>query len=220
MQRLAGLIETHKDRIVFGGKVDPADKYISPTLLDFGSGVEQFRHAEIMQDEIFGPVFPAVRYSKTDDVINFIKRLKTGKPLAVYAFGQNTKFIQSIKTRTTSGGLCINDVIMNLIDHNLPFGGVGNSGMGSYHGKYSYDCFTHEKPVVEKSAVIDSSVLFKPAVSARFPPYTNGKKRVIKHVANPKLEPVLSRLPKLVPKMVGRRKYKAEDHQHLKTISV
>mmetsp|Transcript_24018 Transcript_24018/g.29405 ORF Transcript_24018/g.29405 Transcript_24018/m.29405 type:complete len:502 (+) Transcript_24018:158-1663(+) len=174
--RLSDLVKAHQDKIVFGGKTDASEKYISPTMFDFGSDIEAFSKAEVMQDEIFGPLLPTVRYGKTEDVIQFVRALPTGKPLALYAFGTDKRFINEVKTRTSSGGLCVNDVLMHLTNHDLPFGGVGSSGMGAYHGKYSFDCFTHEKAVLQKSPLLDESIFLKFALGARFPPYDSTKK--------------------------------------------
>jgi len=181
--RLAQLVEENKQYIVTGGKMDKADKFISPTVLDFGSDIDLFRNSSVMQDEIFGPLLPCFRYKNIEDAVSMIKDLPTGKPLALYAFGSDATFIKTIKTRTTSGGLCINDCLMHLANHDLPFGGVGSSGMGSYHGKYSFDCFTHEKAVLEKSQLLDQSVLFKPLLGVRFPPYNKQKKFLVKTFA-------------------------------------
>ena len=85
-----------------------------------------------------------------------------------------------MKRRTTSGGLCVNDSLMHLANHELPFGGVGASGMGSYHGHRSFTAFTHEKAVLEKSPMLDESPLLKPLLDARFPPYTPTKQTLIK----------------------------------------
>mmetsp|Transcript_1860 Transcript_1860/g.2130 ORF Transcript_1860/g.2130 Transcript_1860/m.2130 type:complete len:536 (+) Transcript_1860:121-1728(+) len=190
--RLADLVEAHKDNIVFGGRKDASEKYIEPTMFDFGSDIEAFSKQEVMQDEIFGPLFPTVRYKNTEEVIQFVRNLPTGKPLALYAFGTDSNFIKSIKTRTTSGGLCINDTIMHLSNHHIPFGGVGSSGMGSYHGKYSFDCFSHEKAVLEKSPFLDENILFKYMLSCRFPPYDSTKQMLIGIAGNPMLEPLIN----------------------------
>ena len=96
---------------------------------------------EIMQEEIFGPILPIIYYDNLDELIT---KLKTkDKPLALYYFGQRKKQIEKIYELTYSGGGCINDVIMHVSSHHLPFGGVGNSGMGLYHGKKTFDAFTH-----------------------------------------------------------------------------
>eukprot|EP00462_Mataza_sp_D1_P019630 CAMPEP_0175138236 /NCGR_PEP_ID=MMETSP0087-20121206/10236_1 /TAXON_ID=136419 /ORGANISM="Unknown Unknown, Strain D1" /LENGTH=536 /DNA_ID=CAMNT_0016421115 /DNA_START=40 /DNA_END=1650 /DNA_ORIENTATION=- len=179
-KRLSKLTEENKDYVVVGGQVDAADKFISPTVFDFGSNLQAFEASSLMQDELFGPLLPCFRYSSIDSVVSFVRRLPTGKPLALYAFTQNPSVAHTIKTRTTSGGLNINDVIMHLANHTLPFGGVGSSGMGNYHGRYSFDCFTHEKAVLEKSQFLDQSIAFKPLLAARFPPYTPLKQNLVK----------------------------------------
>lgn len=178
--RLSKLVEENKEYVVTGGKTDATDKYICPTVFDFGSDITKFANTSVMKDELFGPLLPCVRYRDLEDVVQFIRHLPTGKPLALYAFSQDSSFIKTIKTRTTSGGLCVNDVMMHLANAELPFGGVGNSGMGAYHGKYSFDCCTHEKAVLEKSQMLDQSLLLKPLLAARFPPYTPFKQTLVK----------------------------------------
>jgi aldehyde dehydrogenase (NAD+) len=174
------LLDASKSKIVCGGKSDASDRYIEPTVMDFGSDIEAFSRSEIMQDEIFGPLLPCVRFRDLETVIQFIRRLNTGKPLALYCFATNAKVIKQVKNRTTSGGLVINDCLMHLANHELPFGGVGNSGMGGYHGERSFNAFTHEKAVLEKSSALDQSILFKFLLSARFPPYTPLKTALVK----------------------------------------
>jgi acyl-CoA reductase-like NAD-dependent aldehyde dehydrogenase len=142
--RLIAIIHKHA-KIVFGGKSDASERYLAPTCIDYGNDLVRFAKSDIMQDEIFGPIFPVCRYSKFEDALQFARSLPTGKPLALYFFSQNQANIQAIKSRTTSGGLVINDVLMHLVNHDLPFGGVGASGMGSYHGERSFNTFTHEK---------------------------------------------------------------------------
>lgn len=179
-KRLSQLVEENKDYIVTGGQTDAKDNYVCPTVFDFGTNMTAFEKSGLMLDEIFGPLLPCIRYKETNDVIEFVRRLPTGKPLALYAFSKDSQFIDTIKNRTTSGGLNINDCLMHLANPELPFGGVGSSGMGSYHGKYSFDCFTHEKAVLEKSQALDEFFLVKPLLHCRFPPYTPWKQGVIK----------------------------------------
>merc|ERR1712048_1509127 len=114
------------------------------------------------------------------DVVAFVRQLPTGKPLALYCYSRDSKVIDCITKRTTSGGLCINDSVMHLANHELPFGGVGRSGMGAYHGHHSFKSFTHEKAVLRKYPIIDESFLLKPLLGARFPPYTTFKKFAVK----------------------------------------
>jgi aldehyde dehydrogenase (NAD+) len=179
-KRLKGLLDQSRDRIVCGGRTDPSDRFIEPTIFDFGRDIEGFKQSPIMQDEIFGPLLPCVRFTDLESVIRLIRDLPTGKPLALYCFATNANVIEQIKTRTTSGGLVINDCLMHLANHELPFGGVGNSGMGSYHGIRSFNAFTHEKAVLEKVPWIDESFLMKPLLAARFPPYTPIKASLVK----------------------------------------
>ncbi len=182
--RLTKLIAGEKDRIVVGGQSDAADRFIAPTVVDFGTDWDAFRKSDLMADELFGPVLPVYRYKDLEQIIQFVKHLPTGKPLALYAYGSDPSFVQAIKQRTTSGGLIINDSIMHLANHEMPFGGVGNSGMGGgYHGKHSFERFTHLKPVMEKSQLIDQSILCKPVLDCRFPPYTPFKKLVVSFAA-------------------------------------
>lgn len=187
-KRLQGILQASERRVYCGGKADAADKYIEPTVLDYGADLAAFAACEAMQDENFGPILPVARFTDLEQVVAMVKRLPTGKPLALYAFSSDAKFVSAIKRRTTSGGLCINDVLMHMVNHDLPFGGVGASGMGSYHGHRSFLAFTHEKAVLHKSAALDQSPLLKPFLAARFPPYTPTKQRLVKFFASRPIE--------------------------------
>lgn len=148
-ERLKGYIDPEK--VVCGGKV--SGRLIEPTILkniDFSS--------KVMQEEIFGPIMPIIPFENLDNVINYINN--HDKPLALYFFGQNKKTVKKILYSTTSGGVCINDTIMHFVEKGLPFGGVGESGMGHYHGKNSFKAFTHEKPVLYKHAKIGLDVQY------------------------------------------------------------
>ena len=101
-----------------------------------------------MQEEIFGPIMPIISFNNLDEVIEDLKRKDS--PLALYIFSFNNEDIEKIINNVKFGGGCINDVIMHLTNDNLPFGGIGKSGMGSYHGKKSFDTFTHEKSILKK----------------------------------------------------------------------
>eukprot|EP00747_Dinoflagellata_sp_TGD_P206543 gnl/TRDRNA2_/TRDRNA2_80239_c0_seq1.p1 gnl/TRDRNA2_/TRDRNA2_80239_c0~~gnl/TRDRNA2_/TRDRNA2_80239_c0_seq1.p1 ORF type:complete len:536 (-),score=91.37 gnl/TRDRNA2_/TRDRNA2_80239_c0_seq1:82-1689(-) len=195
-ERLSDLVSTHKDSIAFGGAVDSKERFIEPTVFDFGSDLEAFRGQAVMQDEIFGPLFPLARFSSIEDVVGFVRRLPTGKPLACYCYARDKDVIDAISRRTTSGGLCINDSVMHLANHELPFGGVGESGMGSYHGEYSFKTFTHEKAVLRKYPSIDTMPVMAQLLGARFPPYTGFRqwacnvfgKRIVMQMVNPPIE--------------------------------
>ena len=136
--RLVGYLEGAE--IVAGGEHDKATRYIAPTIIDNVS-----LDSPIMQDEIFGPIFPVVTFSNIDEAISLVTERE--KPLALYYFGDN-KTANHVLKHTSSGGACVNDTIMHIANEKLPFGGVGNSGMSSYHGRESFDVFSHRRAVV------------------------------------------------------------------------
>jgi len=138
--------------IVFGGHTDESERYFEPTVLDNVSP-----DSPVMQEEIFGPIFPVLTFSDIDEATDFI--VSRPKPLALYYFGSKGK---QVLRRTSSGGACINDTIMHIANENLPFGGVGNSGMSSYHGKGSFDAFTHHRAVVKTPTFLDLPFRYMP----------------------------------------------------------
>ena len=140
--------------VVLGGKTDKEERYIAPTLLRNVSP-----SASVMQEEIFGPVLPMLTFERREEVINFITQRE--KPLALYYFGDEEKGWKMLR-RTQSGGACINDTIMHIANENIPFGGVGNSGMGSYHGRLSFDAFSHRRAVVCTPTWIDLPFRYMP----------------------------------------------------------
>lgn len=149
-ERLEGYLADGE--VVFGGKTDKDERYFSPTVLDHVSP-----DSPVMQEEIFGPIFPVQTFSSLDEVIRFVSMRE--KPLALYYFGsQGDKVLK----HTTSGGSCINDVIMHIANENVPFGGVGMSGMGSYHHKRTFDVFTHYRSVISTPAWIDLPFRYMP----------------------------------------------------------
>ncbi len=150
--RLVGYLDNGAIR--FGGGYDREERYIEPTLLD---GVAP--DAPVMQEEIFGPIFPLLTFESSDEAINFV--LDREKPLALYYFGLESK-AERLLARTSSGGACVNDVIMHIVNENVPFGGVGNSGMSSYHGKASFDTFSHRKAVVTTTTKFDLPFRYMP----------------------------------------------------------
>ncbi len=126
-------------------------------------------NSEIMQEEIFGPLLPIIPIKNYEEAMLFIR--SKDKPLAAYLFTENKDIQEDMSIHCACGGLCINDTIIHFAAHNLPFGGVGASGMGSYHGKHSFDCFSHLKPVVNQSTSLD----FK----FRYPPYSARIKKIL-----------------------------------------
>ena len=150
--RLVGYL---KDGVIrFGGEHNREERFISPTLLEDVSPA-----APVMQEEIFGPIFPLLTFEEMNEAIDFVTERE--KPLALYYFGSERKGKEVLR-RTSSGGACINDVIMHIANENTPFGGVGNSGMGSYHGKESFDAFSHRKSVLSTSTCIDPPFRYMP----------------------------------------------------------
>ncbi len=151
--RLKGLIKDEK--ILLGGKFDNETLKMEPTLIDVKS-----KNSKIMQEEIFGPILPIMTYKNIDEVIEYINDHE--KPLACYIFSSDKIVQDKIIQKCSFGGGCINDTIMHVIPHNLPFGGVGHSGMGSYHGKHNFKTFSHEKSILKKSKSLDMPVIYYP----------------------------------------------------------
>ena len=164
--RLKEIIKVEGSHIVFGGNMDAEDLYIEPTLLD---GVTW--DSPSMEDEIFGPILPILTYDYLESAIRKIRQKP--KPLAAYMFSENDNAIQYFLDELPFGGGCINDAISHVGSTHLPFGGVGPSGMNAYHGKYSFEAFTHAKSVLKKST--------KLSVNLAFPPYKN-KVQLVKSI--------------------------------------
>ena len=141
-------------QVVVGGDYDRAERYIAPTVIDNVSP-----ESPIMQEEIFGPIFPVVTFDSIDEAITFVTDRE--KPLALYYFGDSDTAKYLLK-HTSSGGACVNDTIMHIANERLPFGGVGNSGMSSYHGKESFDVFSHRRAVVTTPTWIDLPFRYMP----------------------------------------------------------
>lgn len=140
--------------IVTGGQTDRDDLYIAPTILDNVKPTDA-----IMQDEIFGPILPVMTFDNLDTVLNYVNTHE--KPLAFYFFGTQNKAKYMLQ-HTSSGGGCINDTLVHIANHNLPFGGVGNSGMGNYHGKRSFEAFSHKRGIVSTPTWIDIPLKYIP----------------------------------------------------------
>lgn len=141
-------------RVVAGGTINRAERYIEPTLL-----ADVSPSAAVMQEEIFGPVLPMITFDNRDEVKRFVAERE--KPLAYYYFGRERDGWDMIR-HSTSGGACLNDTIMHIANENLPFGGVGNSGMGSYHGRLSFDVFSHRRAVVVTPTWLDLPFRYMP----------------------------------------------------------
>lgn len=151
--RAAKLIESSSKFIKFGGQTDRGDKYIAPTVLDFGSDATAFAEAPVMKEEVFAPIMPALRWKNFDDVLEFVQERE--KPLSFYLYANDNTLVQRAINESTSGAFVCNDCLVHMSNHKLPFGGVGHSGMGCYHGKFSFDAFSHKKACMVKPAWAD-----------------------------------------------------------------
>ena len=152
-------------RVLIGGETDLARRFIAPTLLD-----ETDPAAPVMQEEIFAPILPMLCWQEREEVVRFVQ--SRPKPLALYLFTRDQEMERAVFDRCSFGGGCVNDTIVHLACSGLPFGGVGNSGMGSYHGKQSFDTFTHYRSVLKKANWLD--------LPMRYHPYSGEKLRWIK----------------------------------------
>lgn len=141
--------------IVYGGKTDASEKFISPTLI-----VEADLNSPLMQEEIFGPILPIIEYDNLQEAVNFIKARP--KPLALYMFSKNQQKIDKVLSETSAGGVTINDTVMHIANGALPFGGVGDSGIGGYHGEHSFQLFSHKKAVLHRSFLIEEPIRYAP----------------------------------------------------------
>ncbi len=161
--RITGLLDSGK--IVLGGETDRKRRFIAPTLLD-----EVSFDSPIMQEEIFGPVLPMISYEDLGECITYIR--KHQKPLALYLFTEDIAVERQVLEQCSFGGGCINDTIIHLATSHMGFGGVGASGMGSYHGKKSFDTFTHYRSIVKKATWLDMPI--------RYRPYTKRKDKMLR----------------------------------------
>lgn len=141
--------------IYFGGEIDKETLYMEPTIL---TNVKL--ESLVMTDEIFGPILPVIEFNDLNEIINIIN--KREKPLALYYFSESNKKIEYVIERTSAGGVTINDTIIHVANGNLPFGGVGPSGLGKYHGKDSFNTFTHTKSVMKRGTFIEFKIRFAP----------------------------------------------------------
>ncbi|ALC40533.1 Aldh-III [Drosophila busckii] len=165
-QRLLGLMKS--GRIAVGGKFDASERFIEPTIL-----VDVKPDDPIMEEEIFGPILPMYTVENAYDAIKFINSRES--PLVLYIFTSESEVLNLFVNGTQSGGMCVNDTIMHYPVDALPFGGVGMSGMGSYHGKYGFDTFTHKKSCLGKNLAL----LGEKMASARYPPYSDAKSSLL-----------------------------------------
>ena len=164
-QRLTALVD--KSKIFYGGQTDAEDRFMAPTILTNISFDDP-----IMQNEIFGPILPIITYQEVNHVIEKLKSLP--KPLSCYLFTDDRKIQDKFLSQLSFGGGCINDAVMQFSNPNLPFGGVGQSGMGSYHGEYGFAAFSHYKSIIKKP--------FWGETKLKYPPYSKSKLNWIKRI--------------------------------------
>ncbi|XVF47397.1 hypothetical protein PTKIN_Ptkin03bG0105800 [Pterospermum kingtungense] len=169
--RLKNLLtdEMVKDSIIYGGSMDEDSLFVEPTIL-----LDPPLHSKIMTEEIFGPVIPIITLDKIEDSIDFIN--SRPKPLAIYAFTNNEVFKERMISETSSGSVVFNDAIVQFAADTLPFGGIGESGIGKYHGKFSFDTFSHYKSIARRNLYTDFWF--------RFPPWTNYKLELLETAFN------------------------------------
>jgi aldehyde dehydrogenase (NAD+) len=163
MERLIGLLETSK--IFLGGTYDRTLRYFSPTVMNKVS----FDDA-IMKEEIFGPILPVITFTNLDAAIARVKELD--KPLSCYVFSKDDRSVNKVLNLLSFGGGAVNDALMHISNTNLPFGGVGKSGMGSYHAEAGFRAFSHYKSILHKSSWFETNI--------KYPPYTDWKKKIIR----------------------------------------
>lgn len=163
--RLVGLIP--EDKVFYGGKYDKETRYIEPTIL-----TDVSKDDKVMQEEIFGPILPILEYDEFEDVLTFIS--SRDRPLSAYLLSNSKKEKNLFLSRLHFGGGCINDTIMHLNNRHLPFGGIGNSGIGAYHGEYGFLCFSHQKSIFHRSNFFEPSV--------KYPPYSKWGKKILRYL--------------------------------------
>lgn len=175
-QRLQNILEKTKGEIVFGGDVDISSRYVSPTLVK-----DVALDDILMQDEIFGPILPVVSVKNPKEAIQIVSG--RDRPLALYIFTNDSRFKKFVLEHTLSGSVVVNDVVVQGGCNTIPFGGTGNSGYGSYKGKFGFETFTHSRSVLNSPSWLD--ILMK----ARYPPYTDGNLKILKRLTMVSLPP-------------------------------
>ncbi len=152
-KKLSGYL--NKEQVFYGGKTDPSTSYIEPTIL-----INISMNDDVMEEEIFGPVLPVIPFAKTEEAMQIVQQNEN--PLAFYLFTKNKKTEEEWIKKIPFGGGCINNTVWHFANEKFPFGGIGNSGTGAYHGKNTFNVFTHAKPVLKTSTLIDPSLKYPP----------------------------------------------------------
>ena len=167
MNRLIDLLQNSKNKIIYGGEYSIENLFMAPTIIDASS-----KSKEPLEEEIFGPIIPLLRYSSEQELEEIISNINT--PLALYVFSSNKKFISKIKNNTSSGGLCINDIAAHFLNFNLPFGGVMSSGSGRYHGFSGFKEFSNQRSILHQSRINLLSIIR--------PPYTDKINKLVEYM--------------------------------------
>jgi len=192
-QRLDTMLSASRGEVVIGGEREEKELYIAPTVL---TGVTA--QDSLMREEIFGPILPIVSVTDVEEAVNIIN--SRDKPLSLYVFTTIKAVADTFKTRTSSGSMVINDAVVHLSVETLPFGGVGASGMGNYHGRFTFQCFSHSKSVL----VRDFTRLGEYLGETRYPPYAQWKiNRLDFLVKNRKMPSFLNILPYIATYALG-----------------
>jgi aldehyde dehydrogenase (NAD+) len=167
VERLRHLLDDGAGTVATGGTVHAADRYVAPTIT-----VDPPPGSAVMAEEIFGPILPVLAVEGPDEAVAFVN--ERPKPLALYVFARDDHPIEAVVEGTSSGGVCINQTLMHLVPANLPFGGVGDSGSGAYHGKAGFDAFSHQRSVLRKPT--------RPDVKLLYPPYSKLAERLARRI--------------------------------------
>jgi aldehyde dehydrogenase (NAD+) len=154
VKRISGMLANHGGKVICGGQVDAKERYIAPSVIRIGLD------SEALKDETFGPILWVVSVKDMDEAVRY--QASQNKPLSMYIFSNDDRVTQRIVQNTSAGGVTVNGTLFHCGHNQLPFGGVGNSGSGAYHGKATFDCFSHKKPVLSKSVWMDGGLLSDP----------------------------------------------------------
>lgn len=158
--RLAAILEQDRDRILWGGERNRDDLYLAPTLIDAGKASGYGEGCAAMTDELFGPLLPVLTFTDLQEAIRMVR--SRSKPLALYLFTEDVAAEREVMGRLSFGGGSVNDTLSHIVNHHLPFGGVGHSGIGAYHGEHSFELFSHRKSVLKRTTRFEPGFLFPP----------------------------------------------------------
>ncbi|KAI5478029.1 hypothetical protein MNV49_005492 [Pseudohyphozyma bogoriensis] len=167
-ERITSLLRDTRGEVVVRGEIDESAQRVGVTVVDLGEGTGEGKDDVLLHDEIFGPILPVLTLNTKEEMVQFVRERSVGTPLALYVFSESKKDVDWIFDHTRSGTFLHNDVLVQFLIPGLPFGGVGESGKGRYHGIYSYKEFSHERPM----ACIPTWSLMESALQPRYPPYT------------------------------------------------